>query len=177
MTADQLPVASGPEAFVEACARAMPEVYGYLLARCGSPWIAEDLTSETFVIAVSATKRRMVDELTVPWLIVVARRRLIDHWRRAALETRRLGELAAGEDEDAAADPEWEEPIDVVRCRCALHRLGPHHRAALTLRYLDGLSVSDVADELGRGYDATEALLHRARRALRRAYEEEQTHA
>jgi RNA polymerase sigma-70 factor (ECF subfamily) len=38
---------------------------------------------------------------------------------------------------------------------------GPH-RAALTLRYLDGLPVADVAACLGRSLHATETLLARA---------------
>ena len=33
---------------------ALPQVYGYLLARCGSRNVAEDLTAETFLAAVSA---------------------------------------------------------------------------------------------------------------------------
>jgi RNA polymerase sigma-70 factor (ECF subfamily) len=40
----------------------------------------------------------------------------------------------------------------------------------LTLRYLDGLPVAEVAEHLGRGLHATEALLQRARAALRRIY-------
>ena len=36
---------------------ALPEVYGYLLARCGSRPLAEDLTAETFLAAVAATRR------------------------------------------------------------------------------------------------------------------------
>jgi RNA polymerase sigma-70 factor (ECF subfamily) len=51
-----------------------------------------------------------------------------------------------------------------------LARLGPHHRAALTLRYLDGLPVDAVAAQLGRTVHATEALLVRARQAFRRIY-------
>jgi RNA polymerase sigma-70 factor, ECF subfamily len=51
-------------------------------------------------------------------------------------------------------------------------RLGLHHRAALALRYLDGLPVPDVAAHLGRTRHATEALLVRARIAFRRLYEE-----
>ncbi len=50
--------------------------------------------------------------------------------------------------------------------------LGPHHRAALTLRYLDGLPVREVADLLGRTPGATEALLTRAKAAFRVHYEE-----
>jgi RNA polymerase sigma-70 factor, ECF subfamily len=50
--------------------------------------------------------------------------------------------------------------------------LGPHHRAALTLRYLDGLPVPAVAGHLGRTIHATEALLVRARMAFRNEYGE-----
>jgi RNA polymerase sigma-70 factor (ECF subfamily) len=53
-----------------------------------------------------------------------------------------------------------------------LTELGAHHRAALTLRYLDGLPVAEVADHLGRTVHATEALLVRARRAFRACYHE-----
>ena len=53
-----------------------------------------------------------------------------------------------------------------------LDELGAHHRAALTLRYLDGLSVPEVADHLGRTVHATEALLVRARNAFRALYPE-----
>ena len=36
---------------------ALPQVYGYLLPRCGSVALAEDLTAETFMAAVAATRR------------------------------------------------------------------------------------------------------------------------
>ncbi len=52
-----------------------------------------------------------------------------------------------------------------------LGRLAPQHRAALSLRYLDGLSVAESAGVLDRGVAATEALLVRARREFRHIYE------
>lgn len=51
-----------------------------------------------------------------------------------------------------------------------LATLGPHHRAALTLRYLDGLPVREVAAQLQRTVHGTETLLVRARTAFRAAY-------
>jgi RNA polymerase sigma-70 factor (ECF subfamily) len=68
-------------------------------------------------------------------------------------------------------DP-WDAHLDAARARQVLGGLTGHHRAALTLRYLDGLPVAEVADHLGRTLHATEALLVRARQAFRQAYEE-----
>ena len=104
-----------------------------------------------------------------------SRRRLIDHWRREERDARRIEVFAC--DEVEVGSDERDDTVDPPVGMLALARLGPHHRAALTLRYVDGLSVTEVARELARGRDATDALLQRARRAFRRAYEEVRTHA
>lgn len=146
----------------------MPDVYGYLLVRCRSIALAEDLTSETFLAAADAVERQAVPHLTVAWLVGVARHKLVDHWRRLAREERLLTAI------DAEPEPEpdpWDVHLDVLTAHRVLDRLGAHHRSALTLRYLDGLPVRQVADCLGRTEHATEALLVRARHAFRAAYE------
>ena len=143
---------------------ALPQVCGYLLARCGRRALAEDLTAETFLAAVDTVRRD--HPVTVGWLIGVARHKLVDHWRARAREERGLA-LVPPEPE-----PPWEDCVlDIVAARAALDRLGPHHRLALTLRYLDGLPVPEVARLLDRTLHATEALLVRARAAFRRAYD------
>lgn len=64
-----------------------------------------------------------------------------------------------------------EAELDALHGRQMLHSLGPHHRAALTLSYVDGLAVRDVAEHVDRTVRATEALLVRARAAFHQAYE------
>jgi RNA polymerase sigma-70 factor, ECF subfamily len=152
--------------------RALPQVYGYLLPRCGSTVVAEDLTAETFMAAVTGVRqgRIQASEVTVAWLVGVARHKLADHWRRSAREQRGLAEVAVLAED--AGDP-WEEHLDVQAAHAALARLPGPQRAALTLRYLDGLPVGEVAACLGRSVHATETLLVRARAALRRVYQEE----
>jgi RNA polymerase sigma-70 factor (ECF subfamily) len=145
--------------------RALPEVYGYLISRCGDRVLAEDLTSDTFLAAVTA---REDVPCTVGWLIGVARHKLADHWRWKARQERLLDSITS--DVEEAGDP-WDTQLDLLRARSVLDRLTTAHRAALTLRYLDGCSVPEVADLLGRTVHATEALLTRARRAFRHAYE------
>jgi RNA polymerase sigma-70 factor (ECF subfamily) len=150
--------------------RALPQVYGYLLPRCGSVDVAEDLTAETFMAAVVATERPGGSQINVAWLVGVARHKLVDHWRRLAREQRGL---AAVEHSSETLDDPWEDVLDADAAHAALARLSIAHRLAITLRYLDGLPVAEVAEHLGRSLHATETLLARA--SLRRVYCEEGT--
>jgi RNA polymerase sigma-70 factor (ECF subfamily) len=147
---------------------ALPQVYGYLAARTRDSAVAEDLASETFLAAAQAVQRATVPDLTVAWLITVARNKLVDHWRRQEREERSLHLLDAPE----SFEEDLEQTFDRRRAREVLDQLGAHHRSALTLRYLDGLSVPEVAALLGRTVHATEALLVRARNAFRVQYAE-----
>jgi RNA polymerase sigma-70 factor (ECF subfamily) len=148
--------------------RALPEVHGYLLSRCRDSQLAEDLTGDTFLAAVSAVRRGAAPDLTVAWLITVARNKLVDHWRRQEREERKLRLV---HDEEREVTDQWDATVDAAVAHGVLAGLGAHHRSALSLRYLDGLPVPEVADALGRTVHATEALLVRARIAFRKAYE------
>lgn len=151
-------------ALVDLYDRALPDVYGYLASRCGSASVAEDLTSETFLAAVDAVRRGSVPDLTVAWLIGVARHKLVDHWRR---QGREQADETTGE---VPAD-DWDVQLDQLLAHATLADLGAHHRSALTLRYLDDLPVRQVAACLGRTEGATEVLLVRAKAAFRARYE------
>ncbi len=153
---------------------ALPEVYGYLLPRCGNPAVAEDLTAEVFMAAVTALQNASTEAITTGWLIVVARRRRVDHWRKNERDHR--GREILDQQFVEISDP-WDDHFDAAAVRAALAHLGPQQRAALTLRYLDGLSVAEVADYLGRTVHGAESLLQRARVALRRTYEREANRA
>jgi RNA polymerase sigma-70 factor, ECF subfamily len=153
--------------------RALPQVYGYLLPRCGDAVVAEDLTAETFMAAVTASRNGRVTDVSVAWLVGVARHKLVDHWRRVARDQRNV---AVAEQMTGDVDDPWEQHLDTAVVHAALARLSAHQRAALTLRYLDGFSVSEVAEYLDRSLHATETLLARARTALRRTYREEESH-
>jgi RNA polymerase sigma-70 factor (ECF subfamily) len=106
--------------------------------------------------------------VSVAWLIGIARHKLVDHWRRGERERRRLAAVAPDQHDDP-----WDELLDTSAAYSALARLPGPQRAALALRYLDGLSVREIADHLNRTVRGTETLLARARAALRRIYREE----
>jgi RNA polymerase sigma-70 factor (ECF subfamily) len=151
---------------------ALPQVYGYLLARCGRAALAEDLTAETFLAAVAACRRVPPPAPTTAWLVGIARHKLVDHWRAAERERRGLTAVASEPEPgraDSSRDP-WDERIDSLVAQDVLATLDGLHRSALTLRYLDGLGVGEVARALRRTVPATESLLARSRAAFRREY-------
>jgi len=166
VTREQIRPDPGP-ALLALYDEALPQVFGYLLARCGRRALAEDLTSETFLAAATACHRTPPPVLSTGWLIGVARHKLVDHWRAAEREERGLHAV----DDSAPPDPWDEAHLDALLARQVLGALSGAHRAALTLRYLDGLPVRDVARTLGRTEHAAEALLARARAAFRRTYD------
>lgn len=146
---------------------ALPQVYGYVRRRADSDSAAEDLTSETFMAALHSLRLGTVTEVTVAWLIGIARHKLADHWRRQSREDRRTERVS--QQQRPTPDP-WDDVLDAQLAHRTLATLSVTHRAALSLRYLDGLPVGTIASHLGRTPGATEALLTRAKAAFRQAY-------
>ena len=105
---------------------ALPQVYGYLVPRCGSVALAEDLTAETFMAAVGGRARHPPPHVSVAWLIGIARHKLVDHWRR------RSASAAASprcEQETTPSEDPWGEFLDAQAAHVALRRLpGPSAR-------------------------------------------------
>lgn len=155
-------------AFDEWYAAALPVVYGYVHGRTGGDVaLAEDVTAEAFLEAVRARASFAGRSDPVTWICSIARNRLIDHYRTSAREERRhLRLIGAGADDDEAA---WSSLDDRDAVLTSLSGLRPLERTALMLRYLDGYSVRETAQLIGRSEAATQSLLMRAREHVRAA--------
>jgi RNA polymerase sigma-70 factor (ECF subfamily) len=148
---------------------ALPRVYRYLLARCGHDVeLAEELTQQTFVEALRRRSSFDGRSDAVTWLCAIGRHKLVDHYRRAGREQQRhlrlVGELTEGR-----ADF-WSRHVLQSQVQAGLAELPGEQRIVLVLRYLDRLSVREIATTIGRSEKATESLLSRAREAFRKAY-------
>lgn len=155
-----------PADFVALYERTVTDVYSYLASRVADHATAEDLTQEVFVAGANRFVAGAVVDL--PWLIGVARHKLVDHWRAKARADRNLTLAHA-----LTPDRVDEEPIAIEPgpAALALADLNVTYRMALILRHVDGLSVGAVAEHLGRSLEATEQILSRARAAFRAKYE------
>jgi len=162
-------VSAGAAEFRALCITAIPEVYQFVCRRCGDPDLAKDLTAEALLAAALRVRDGEPGEVTTAWIKSVARNTLLEHWRRSEREQRRLKLLWGSREESVVPWPEDASPEHALN---VLRQMAPMHQAVLTLRYLDDLSVAEVAHELGRSLHATESLLARAKTAFRRAYVE-----
>lgn len=145
--------------------REFDAVYRFCLTRTGSHTAAEDAASDVFTEAARRFAATPPPEIDIAWLITVARRRIIDRWRSEERHRARVDrvKLLAGPDltiEDPGSAATAGEVID------ALGRLPARQRIAITLRYVDGFSVTEVAAQLDTTYAATESLLSRGRAGL-----------
>ncbi|MEZ5259075.1 MAG: sigma-70 family RNA polymerase sigma factor [Ilumatobacteraceae bacterium] len=129
--------------------------------------MAEDLVHDAFLGVLSAWKRGRVPELSGAILTVAVRQRFLDGIRGQRRRERRET-LASARDVHVPGDPDGSGAIGMLG---VLRSLPPRHRLALVMRYVDDLSIEEVASQLGVSTNAAESLLARARRDARRLLE------
>lgn len=158
-----------PATFREVYAEMLPRIYSFVYHRCGAnAAVAEDVTQEAFLAAVREVKKGTVVQEPTSWLFGLARHKLYDHFRHEAREERKLALVW-----DAQPEGGWDDSgPDPDLALAALAAMPPTQRNALTLRYLDGLSVPEIAEVLDRSVHASESLLARGRETFKRAYRE-----
>ena len=150
--------------------RNAPRVYAYLMSRCGSQAVAEELLQAVFVEVIRKPSTFDGRADPVPWLIGVARHQLARHYRKREQSERWWSRDQVRPIEPHSEGPEFRAAEVSLDIRRALESLPAMQQAALVFRFLDGLSVREVAAHLGRSEDATESLLRRARGQFERAY-------
>jgi RNA polymerase sigma factor (sigma-70 family) len=158
---------NSPEsAFETLYRRHVKDVFGYSLAMLDRQADAEDATQTTFMNAYRALERGERPRDSGKWLRAIALNVCREHYRRAG---RRPNEVSLEEDPgDLVLDPPTPEIGDVIR---GLSALPFNQRAALVMREFEGRSLNEIASELDVSSSAVEALLFRARRALREQLE------
>jgi len=134
-------------------------VYRYLYSRLENSTEAEEVTAQTFLAALEAFTRYRHNGHFAAWLFSIARRKAADAFRQQS----RQAPL-----DDAERVPSEADPLAQVICSersaalAALIRALPEEeREWIRLRYVAGLSFSEMAQLLGRNEDAVKKSLYR----------------
>lgn len=142
-------------------------VFAYISRRLPVRAEAEDLAAETFGAAFTSLPKLKPGSDPLPWLLGIARRKLIDRARRQ----KRQPQLTALEEQDwpdEHADPA-ERLLSAERSRAVwslVDGLKPEQKEALLLQHLEGLSIAQIATVLDKSPAAVNSLLQRARATL-----------
>ena len=148
-------------------------VLGYLYHRLPDLADAEDALGEVFVAALQACAAG--EALALPWLLLVARRRVADFYRAR----QRGAGLALAPDvagREAPADPGtqpealWLRAEEGRELRALIAQLPDEQREVLALRFAGGMRAVQIGALLGKSDEAVRALLSRAVRRLRKEW-------
>lgn len=138
-----------------------PAVFRFALSVTRRKDIAEDLTSDAFLMLYR--HQTAIDPAQLPaWLITVVRNRARDLWRHRIVEERYVQSTPA--DEAAGGEPALESwLLDSAD-------LKPVHRACVTLRYVYGMTRPEVAARMGLSETQVKGHLQYALKLLRKAH-------
>jgi len=132
--------------------------------------VAQEIVQETFIAAVKSVKYFQVRSSIFTWLCSIANRKIADYYRRKKREDKHLvgydieSEKMSNSSQGTTAHGETEDLNIVVRQ--ALAKLPLHYRQAIIFKYVEGFSVSDIGEIMGRTDKSVEGLLTRARKEL-----------
>jgi len=181
-TSDVTPVAEASEDVLLAAAMQFDEmalgelydryeakIFNYIYRRTGDEALAEDFTAQVFLKMLESIRDQKAWHSSFSgWLYRIAHNLVIDHYRRKG----RQGTVDIDEAAPTASaehDPEVtiEQTLDAERLRAAIRRLTDEQAEVVSLRFLEGYSISEVAAMMNRTEGAIKALQYRAVATLR----------
>jgi RNA polymerase sigma factor (sigma-70 family) len=162
-----------PERFAEVFDRYYAAIHGYVSRRLGSSSLADDVASETFLIAFHRRERyEMAHPNARPWLYGIASNLIARHHRAEVRRYRALARAGAREAVDGHSEGVAVRlDAEALRSRLAAALLGiaDRDREVLLLVAWAGLSCEEAARALDIAAGTARSRLHRARKATRAA--------
>lgn len=103
-----------------------------------------------------------------PWLVAIARRRLVDRFRRNIRQRAHEAPLTAEHETFAEAEANIEESVDHIGLERLIERLPPRQQQAVSLLKLKEMSLKEAAKVSGMSIVSLKVATHRALKSLRR---------
>lgn len=127
-------------------------LFGWLRRRLGNSADAADLAQDTFVGLLTAYRRCAMPDLREPraYLTSIAKRLMVDMYRRNGLEQAYLAALAAKPSQYAPSEEERLVVLQTLReVDALLEGLPEKARVAFLLSQLDGMTYAQIGTEMG----------------------------
>ena len=149
----------------------LPAVWRCAYAQVGDRGVAEDISSETMLAMLRNLDKFDPDKCRIhAWLRGVVAHKVADHFRQVSRRRKMLESVRL----NSASKSDPPKPTEIEEKRQHILRilegLPESQRLSLEWKYMDRLSVREIANRLGQSEKSAEALLFRARREFRRLH-------
>ena len=148
-------------------------VFRFLMAKTGSPELAEELTQETFFQAVRSIHRFDGSCLVSTWLCGIAKNVLHAHWRSREGRTVAIDDIP--EPSVASAEETVLKEMELETILAAIHRIPEPGKEILHLRLLGGLSFKQIGAVLNHTENWARVSYYRARQLLIKELENDES--
>jgi RNA polymerase sigma-70 factor, ECF subfamily len=146
-------------------------LFRYIQRQCSNHAVAEELYQDVWMRVIRARDQWQPGTGFQPWLYRIAHNRIIDHWRAG-----RERHAQIDDDEAIPLDGPWPDAMLLIR-ECVerlfqlLSGLSETQRSAFLLKEEAGLSLEQIADVTGTGFETVKSRLRYALRRLRTGLE------
>jgi RNA polymerase sigma-70 factor, ECF subfamily len=148
-------------------------IYRFILLKVNSREKAEDLTAEVFTKGWDKFKKKERIENVRAFLYQIARNLVVDHYR----EKGRIRTISTDDvlivDSNPGVDEKAEISSDFAQVTMALSKVKEDYKDVVIMKYLDQLSVPEIAQVMGKSEGSVRVTIHRALNALKSEMEKE----
>ena len=142
-------------------------IYRFVFFRVDDQQTAEDITSQVFLKAWSNLDRFQFSRTPyIAWLYTIAHNTVIDHYRTRKVTTA-LEDVQLSQPDDAeAVENQIDLTVEMKAIKTAMRDLTDDQQQVLNLRFIEGMSNTEIALQLGKREGAIRALQMRGLQAL-----------
>ncbi|PJF23548.1 MAG: hypothetical protein CUN56_00435 [Phototrophicales bacterium] len=161
------------EAFLTLYNRYLNKVYNRVRSRVPEADV-EDVTQEIFLAVVRSLASFRQESKFNTWLYTIVNRQIADYYRRSKKKGNPNPVMSL--EAMRAQEPSYEHTTidDEAALKRALNAVPEHYREIVLMRFADGLSFAEIAEELGKSLEAVKSLYRRAVQAIRDEIGEEE---
>lgn len=150
----------------------LPKIYRFVLLKVSHREEAEDLTHQVFLKAWENIEQYEFKGYSFgSWLYQIARNVTIDYYRDRTPREVSLEALAIELPSETDPLDGVQKKLDWSKLVKALKELKEVEREVLIMRFVDDLSIKDVADAIGKTEGAIKLIQHRAIKSLKKYFE------
>jgi RNA polymerase sigma-70 factor (ECF subfamily) len=152
-------------AYAEVYDLMVEQIFRFISFRVPTTEIAQDITSDVFLkVWEKLSGGDEIDDIRA-YFYRVGRNLIADHYRKAQPL---LWDDKEVEDVESTGEEEITRSLTLGEIESSVKKLKPEWQEVVVLAYIEGFSLKEVADIIGKSHGTTRVLLHRALNELKK---------